>query len=331
MSSAVISTSAAQGRFFVFDAEAGLVAWPHEACPEGEAIQTRPSPSALTRQASGAAASVDPSRRIDRWSRWLGMTTPASRLAVRPAPEMVSSGIAEIDALTGGLPRGCLTEIVGAASSGSTSMLLAALSAATRRGEVCAVVDASDALDPHSVSAAKVQLDRLLWVRCGENAQKTKATNSQPAFKFGQAGSRQDEHRLEQVLRVTDWLIESGGFGLIALDLCDLPLSTVRRIPLTTWFRFRRAVEHTPTILLALERRSIAGSCSSLLIKLGLIRLGTAGNRIKELEASQVPEPAHARLLTRLEITAEVMRSRVERKPAGSISVTFARKTAWAG
>src|SRR5271155_4229775 len=63
----------------------------------------------------------------------LAGVTPASRLEVRPAPEMVSSGIREIDALTGGLPRGCLTEICGPASSGRTSVLLAALAAATQR------------------------------------------------------------------------------------------------------------------------------------------------------------------------------------------------------
>src|SRR6266849_6589521 len=64
----------------------------------------------------------------------------ASRLEVRPSPEMVSSGIREIDALTGGLPRGCLSEVCGSASSGRTSVLLAALAAATRREEVCALV-----------------------------------------------------------------------------------------------------------------------------------------------------------------------------------------------
>ncbi len=164
---------------------------------------------------------------------------------------MVSSGIAAMDALTGGLPRGCLTEICGPASSGRTTVLLATLAAATRRGEFCAVVDASDALDPQSAAAAGVELDRLLWVRCGEN-------------------SAHAEHRLEQLLRATDLLLESGGFGLIALDLGDLPQQTARHIPLTTWFRFRRAVEHTPTVLLAIERQSIAGSCSSLLIKLSV-------------------------------------------------------------
>ena len=77
------------------------------------------------------------------------------------------------------------------------------------------------------------------------------------------------EHRLEQVLRATDLLLESGGFGLIMLDLADLPPQSARRIPLTTWFRFRRAVEHKPTILLAIEQQPIAGSCSSLLLQLG--------------------------------------------------------------
>src|SRR5437588_10005192 len=63
----------------------------------------------------------------------LSRVTPASRLEVRPAPETVSSGIAEIDALTGGLPRGCLTEIYGSSSSGSPGSLLATMAAAPDR------------------------------------------------------------------------------------------------------------------------------------------------------------------------------------------------------
>src|ERR1700693_4330751 len=98
----------------------------------------------------------------------LAGVTPASRLEVRSLLEMVSSGIREIDALTGGLPRGCLSEICGSASSGRTSVLLAALAAATRREEVCALVDTTDALDAVSAAAAGVDLERLLWVRCGK-------------------------------------------------------------------------------------------------------------------------------------------------------------------
>src|ERR1700728_4591991 len=113
----------------------------------------------------------------------LAGVTAASRLEIRPPPLMVSSGVRELDALTGGLPRGCLTEICGPASSGRTTLLLAALAAATRRGECCVLVDASDVLDPQSAAAAGIELDRLLWVRCGENS---------------------PEKSLEQLLRATD-------------------------------------------------------------------------------------------------------------------------------
>ena len=100
----------------------------------------------------------------------LAGVTAASRLEVRPTPEMVSSGIREIDELAGGLPRGCLSEICGPASSGRTSVLLSALAAATRRQEVCALVDATDALDAASAAAAGVELERLLWIRCARTS-----------------------------------------------------------------------------------------------------------------------------------------------------------------
>src|ERR1700693_90212 len=95
----------------------------------------------------------------------LAGVTVASRLVVRSTPEMVSSGIREIDELTGGLPRGCLSEICGPASSGRTSVLLSALAAATRRQEVCALVDTTDALDAVSAAATGVELERLLGIR----------------------------------------------------------------------------------------------------------------------------------------------------------------------
>ena len=154
MSSAVASTSAALGRLFVFEDEADSA----EPChPE----RSGKCAKRTSRGVAGSLPSIHPG-----WAP----VVPASQLGMRPAPEMASSGIAALDALTGGLPRGCLSEICGSASSGRTTVLLAALAAATRRGEFCAVVDASDSLDPHSAAAAGVDLDRLLWVRCGEDA-----------------------------------------------------------------------------------------------------------------------------------------------------------------
>src|SRR5947207_9499726 len=159
--------------------------------------------------------------------------TPASRLEVRPAPEMVSIGIRDLDSLTGGLPRGCLTEICGPDSSGRTSVLMAALAAATRREEACALVDASDALDPASAAAVGVGFGRLLWVRCGGADVGPQASALSPrrsAFRYQNSPSGFDppgvrpELRsprsafpVEQALRVTDLLLQSGGFGTEAM------------------------------------------------------------------------------------------------------------------
>ena len=77
-------------------------------------------------------------------------------LRERLAPLTVPIGIAELDTLTGGLPRGALSEIVGPASSGRTGVMISALAAATQRQEACALVDAGDSFDPASAQAAGV-------------------------------------------------------------------------------------------------------------------------------------------------------------------------------
>jgi len=252
---------------------------------------------------------------------------PASSLEVRPAPETVSSGIRELDALTSGLPRGGLTEICGAASSGRTSLLLAALAAATRRQEACALVDASDTFDPRSAVAAGVDLSKLLWVRCSLRTQKpfSPRRHRDPESKKEEADDerRRMENPLEQGLRVTDLLLQSGGFGMIAMDLGDVPSEIARRIPLASWFRFRRAVENTPTVLLVLEQQPIAGSCSSLLLRLA--------GQVPGIGASLPEAPTHAQLLCGLPIAAELLRTHRERKPAGSTRAVLTTRTAWAG
>jgi recombination protein RecA len=159
----------------------------------------------------------------------------------RQIVETVPAGIPPIDDLTGGLPRGSLTEVYGPPCSGRTSFLVSALASRTAASEVCALVDARDAFDPHSAERAGVRLNQLVWVRC-RNA--------------------------DQALRATDLLIQGGGFGLIALDLSDTPPHAVRSVPLPVWFRFRRAVEYTPTILLVLDQESNAKSCASLVLRL---------------------------------------------------------------
>jgi recombination protein RecA len=159
----------------------------------------------------------------------------------RPTPETVRTGVSELDAVTGGLPRGCLTEIFGPASSGRSSLLASILATSTERQEVCALVDAEDSFDPLSAAAAGVRLERLLWVRCAHNA--------------------------EHALKAADLLIQGGGFGLVAMDLGDTPPAIARRISLTSWFRLRRAVENTPTVLVTVARQSNAKTCASMMLE----------------------------------------------------------------
>lgn len=73
--------------------------------------------------------------------------------------------------------------------------------------------------------------------------------------------------RLEQALKTTDLLLHSGGWGVVVVDLGGISWVDVRRIELSIWFRFRRAVQNTPTILLLLGEESCAKSCASLVLR----------------------------------------------------------------
>jgi len=286
---------------------------------------------------------------LKEFSETLAGVTPASRLEVRPAPETASSGIAQIDALTGGLPRGCLTEVCGPESSGRTTVMLAAIAAVTRREEICALIDASDALDPHSATAAGVNLERLLWVRCGSHAQSSALSRKRrQAFSLEERERRRMEDPVEQALRATDLLLQSSGFGMVAIDLAGVPLKMARRIPLTTWFRFRRAVENTPTLLLVTGTQACAQSCATLSLELS--RQSSEISRQEKVlssrssvlnkrqssedrhdsrdETSASEKPSHAELLTGIEVQIEVLRSRMERKPVKSVG-DFTTKAAW--
>src|ERR1700680_3207771 len=221
-----------------------------------------------------------------------GVCAPFSYRA-RRLIETVSAGIPEIDSLAGGLPRGSLTEICGPPCSGRTSLLLSALASRTAQAEVCALVDGHDGFDPYSAEAAGVELNQLLWGRCRD---------------------------INQALRATDLLLQGGGFGLIALDLSDIPPETVRYVPLNAWFRFRRAVEDTPTILMLIEQEANAKTCASLVLRLEAEPARWATTALQN-HAEHFCTPPSARLLEGFEIHAEVLRSRIARSYTASDTV----------
>jgi len=314
---------------------------------------------------------------------------------VRPT---IATGIASLDELlSGGLPVGAITEIVGPECSGRTSLALAFLARITQQGKVCAWVDVSDALHPESAAAAGVDLDRLLWVRCGDaamrhagksmdsqlavEAQRTSrmqlggngphprgeskglpsavgdllgvkakykrdkiigtpgepnrplgaiasATTDQISRDEQVASDRQPARRgayvleqreayeprcaepqhkprpqkksfepvmhsigtkssaappvkpwscLNQALRVTDLLLQAGGFSAIVLDMGSIAPEFASRVPLATWFRYRAAAERTQSNFLLLTQHPCAKSSAGTVLHLDAAQPVEAG------------------------------------------------------
>jgi recombination protein RecA len=161
--------------------------------------------------------------------------------------ECLLTGIASLDTLLTqgngeGFPRGAITEILGPESSGRTTLAHSLLAASTAQLEICAYVDTDDSFDPVSAAAAGVALSQLVWIRCG--------------------------HNTGHALKAADSLLHAGGFGVIVLDLCQVSPRAANSIPLSYWYRFRRAIENTPTILAIVEKQPVARSCASLMLEI---------------------------------------------------------------
>ena len=166
----------------------------------------------------------------------------AFRVHEKAVVETLSTGVSDIDASTGGLPRGAISEIFGPASSGRTSLMYSMLSYATRHEETCALVDTNDVFAPTAATAAGVDFDRLLWVRCAGN--------------------------LEHAFKAVDLLLHAGGFGLVILDLGDVAGKDARRIISSWWYRFRRTVEDRPTVLAVISEEACTRSCAAVTLEL---------------------------------------------------------------
>ena len=120
--------------------------------------------------------------------------------------------------------------------------MFSALAHATRHEEVCAVVDTTNGFDPKSAAEAEMNFERLLWIRCANN--------------------------LEHAFKATDLLLQGGGFGLVMLDLGDVPAKSAKRIISSWWYRFRRTLEATPTALVVIAEESCVRSCATLALEL---------------------------------------------------------------
>jgi hypothetical protein len=166
------------------------------------------------------------------------------------------SGWAALDGrLGGGWRRGEISEITGPRSSGRTSLLVATLAEAARRGEVVGLVDTLDRFDPPTAAAAGLDLDRVLWVR---------------GVPLGTArrGPSIVDVAVQRAIRAADLLIRAGGFGVVALDLADVPSRALRALPWTTWRRLAHANEGRETVGLIVGETPIARSARGVSVTL---------------------------------------------------------------
>jgi hypothetical protein len=216
----------------------------------------------------------------------------------RSAPEVFPTGIPAIDHEIGGIPKGALIQICApvGVTSGRTTLLSSLLAQVTGKEQFCALVDASDCFDPESANAVGLCLSRLLWVRCSGRSMKS----------------------VEQAFKAADILIQNGGFGVIAIDLGNVDEKLVRKIPLTTWFRFAHVMEALPSALVILLPYSAAQSCAALTLNL------TASAQWSGTDAV-----SHTRLISNVEFNVEVGRTRTKR-PVQSASNNFTVRPQWA-
>lgn len=183
-------------------------------------------------------------RKLDRT-----LTTALPSLERTDAARLAPTGIAVLDApLRGGFVRGELSEIAGPRSSGRTTFLLALVAAATRRGEIAAVVDTCDRLDVASAAAAGADLDRLLWVR-------------------GDASGPIDR-AIDRALKALTLVLQAGGFGVVALDAADVPPRALTRLPFTTWMRVQRMIEGSDTACVLVVPEPLARSAGGVTLTL---------------------------------------------------------------
>jgi hypothetical protein len=130
--------------------------------------------------------------------------------------------------------------------------------------------------------------------------------------------------RMEQAMRATDLLLQTGGFAVVVLDMASLTPETALRVPLATWFRYRAAAERTQTSVVLLTQSACAKSSAGLLLRMD-----------KAAEAG-----GESTVFTGLECNIEVARERFKaqervvplRKPPVRANIAaWQARSAWAG
>jgi len=200
-------------------------------------------------------------------SRKLDHTVADRRLL--PASRVLPTGVDVIDStLGGGWLYGEVSEVTGARSTGRTAVLVATLAAAIDRGGIAGLVDAFDRFDPVSAAAVGLDLNRVLWVR---GPAVTLESHGAPASGRGRSLAQIDL-AVHNAIRALDLIVRAGGFAVAALDLADVPVRYLRRLPFTTWLRLAHANEGHETVCLIAADAPVGRSARGVSLRLDAVR-----------------------------------------------------------
>lgn len=190
------------------------------------------------------------------------------------------------------------------------------------RGEIKGLSDAlRDLLQPGDIASRRAEPQQSMKIEreaCTNSVNQLK-NNRRPAPPI------QPWSRLDQALRVTDLLLQAGGFSAIVLDMGSIAPEYALRVPLVTWFRYRTAAEQTQTSILLLTQRACAKSSTGLVLRL------QAENALQE-------EPT---IFTGIEHRGEIVRQRFtqpatniipfRKAPQRESGAAWRSKTTWTG
>jgi len=276
-------------------------------------------------QARAAVESLLRARKLDR-------TLTSSRPDAAPDPG-VPFDVQPLDTyLQGGLPAGQLSEVVGPASSGRTSVVWRWMAAATRRGDTVALVDTFDRFDPESAAACGIDLDRLLWIR-GQAISKTGGAVDPvwlPGVRTVEGPGTMVERTVDRALKALNLVLQSGVCPVVVIDMADVPPAALRRIPYTTWLRIQRVIEGGDTTCVLIAPEPLARSAGGVTLTLQTPERGApavvAGPARRSMAEASVAthvawrgEGARARRFDGLRFDVRVSSSR--RQTAGRVSL----------
>jgi hypothetical protein len=168
---------------------------------------------------------------------------------------------------------------------------------------------------PRSVERHQTRTEKTI-----ESLQPPQAIRMRKPITFGKPWSR-----IEQALRVTDLLLQAGGFGAIVLDMGDIAPEYASRVPLATWFRYRAAAGRTQTSILLVTQHACAKSSAGLVLRLH------PGTALREERT----------VFTGVEYRVEVARQRfrtvssnivpLRKPPQRTTDASWQSRTPWAG